>query len=96
MAVEAWLFHLESMFGDTITVGLLSSLFAIRVASAGGTREVEEYRGLNAAVNSHGLLNIWLSLRGKSRVQEMHCFPAASAVRVGRRGGLSDMDGFGC
>lgn len=37
MAIEAWLFHFESMFGDAITVGLLSSLLAIGVAGARGT-----------------------------------------------------------
>jgi hypothetical protein len=29
MAIEARLFHLESMFGDAITVGFLSSLLAV-------------------------------------------------------------------
>jgi len=82
MTIEAWLFHFESKFGDTITVGFLSSLFAIRVACARGTRQIVEYGGLNAAVDGHGLLNMWRSLRRKSFDQEMHCPPATSAAGI--------------
>jgi hypothetical protein len=37
MAVEAWLFNLKGTFVLAITVGLLSSLLAIRIAGARGT-----------------------------------------------------------